>query len=257
MSLADAGSLILSILMASAAGLVGCFALMRRMTLAADAISHVALPGIGLALALQLPPLFGALAMLFVGAFLIWGLQSKTRLPTETVVGVVFSAALALGSMITSGEELIDALLGQPGTLPVWEAGLACIATAAVIAFVLTQKGTMVLSLLSRDVAQAAGVKVARLDLLYLLGFALTVALGLRFLGVLLMGALIIIPAATARRLARGLDQMLALAVAFAVVSTVAGIYVGKWFDVQTGPPIVVIAAALFLLSLLVPPRAT
>ncbi len=256
MSLADAISLAVSVLMAAAAGLVGCFALMRRMTLAADALSHVALPGIGLALMLHLPPLVGALVMLFVGALLIWGLETRTRLPTETIVGVVFSAALAVGSMITSGEELIDALLGQPGRLTLWETILACIATVAVIVFVLTQKGRMVLALLSREVAHASGIRVQRLNLMYLFGFALTVALGLRYLGVLLMGALIIIPAATARRLARGLDQMLALAVVLAVVATVAGIFVGRAFDVPTGPPIVAVAAAIFFAALVLSPRA-
>src|SRR5579875_312324 len=69
----DARILVVCAAMAAAAGLVGCFAVMRRMTLAADAFSHVALPGIGLALALKLDPLFGALAALLVGSVIIWG----------------------------------------------------------------------------------------------------------------------------------------------------------------------------------------
>ncbi len=106
-------TLLLSVAMAVAAGLVGCFAVMRRMALAADALSHVALPGIGVALALHIHPVFGAAAMLFFGALLVWVLENKARMATETVIGVVFSAALAIGSMMASGEELIDALLMQ------------------------------------------------------------------------------------------------------------------------------------------------
>src|SRR3989304_3334400 len=98
--------LALPLAMALAAGLVGCFAVMRRMTLASDAIAHVALPGIGVALALQLNPLLGGLAALLLGTLLIWALEHKTRIPTEALIGVVFSAALAIGSMLTSGEEL-------------------------------------------------------------------------------------------------------------------------------------------------------
>jgi len=107
----------LSMTMAVAAGLIGCFTVMRRMALAADALSHVALPGIGIALALHINPLFGAVAMLFFGALLIWAVEGKGRLGTETFIGVLFSVALAVGSMITSGQDLIEALFGGVGVL--------------------------------------------------------------------------------------------------------------------------------------------
>jgi ABC-type Mn2+/Zn2+ transport system permease subunit len=81
--------------------------------------------------------------------------------------------------------------------------------------------------------------------------FALTIALGLRFLGVLLMGALIIIPAATAKRLARNLTGMLVIAVVVAVIATAAGTLLAFWLHRETGPLIVVVAAGLFLLSFL------
>src|SRR5512141_3495729 len=92
-------ALALSVAMAAAAGLVGCFAVMRRMTLASDAISHVALPGIGIALALHFHPVLGGLAALLLGTVLVWAVEHKTGIPTETVIGVVFSAALAVGSL--------------------------------------------------------------------------------------------------------------------------------------------------------------
>src|ERR1700680_2846968 len=85
-------TVMLSAAMAVAAGLVGCFAVMRRMALAGDALSHVALPGIGIALALHVHPVFGAAVMLFFGALVIWAIEDRSRLATETVIGVVFSA---------------------------------------------------------------------------------------------------------------------------------------------------------------------
>src|SRR5512140_3838196 len=106
--------LVLSIGMATAAVLVGCFAVMRRMALASDAMSHVALPGIGIAVAFHVHPLLGGVAALAAGTSLVWGLQRRTRISIETIIGVVFSLALALGSMLSTGEELIDALLGTP-----------------------------------------------------------------------------------------------------------------------------------------------
>jgi ABC-type Mn2+/Zn2+ transport system permease subunit len=244
-------ALVLSVAMAVAAGLVGCFAVMRRMALAGDALSHVALPGIGVALALHIHPVFGAAAMLFFGALLVWALQERTRLATETTIGVVFSAALAIGSMMTSGEDLIEALFGGPGVLSWSEIAFGLAAALAVIVFIVGQRNQLVVTLVSPDVARTAGINVRRLNLLYLQTFALTIALGLRYLGVLLMGALIIIPAATAKRVARDLNEMLIAAIVVAVLATLTGSYLAMWLHRDTGPLIVTVAAGCFIVSLI------
>ena len=243
-------ALLLSVTMAVAAGLVGCFAVMRRMALAADALSHVALPGIGIAIALHIHPLIGAVAMLFFGALLVWALEERTRTATETVIGVVFSAALAVGSLMTSGEDLIDALFGGPLVLSAPEAVFASAAAVAIVAFIVIERNSLVVTLVSPDVARTAGINVRRLNLLYLQMFALTIALGLRYLGVLLMGALIIIPAATAKRLATNLQGMLFIAVGVAVIATTAGSLIAAELHRPTGPLIVSVATAAFLASL-------
>jgi ABC-type Mn2+/Zn2+ transport system permease subunit len=241
---------VLSVAMAIAAGLVGCFAVMRRMALAGDALSHVALPGIGIALALEIHPIFGAAAMLFFGALLVWALEERARLATETTIGVVFSAALAIGSMTTSGEDLIEALFGGAGALTWSEIVFLLVAAVAVIIFIIGQRNRLIVMLVSPDVARTAGINVRRLNLLYLQTFALTIALGLRYLGVLLMGALIIIPAATAKRVATNLSSMLLTAVLVAVFATVAGSVLAVWLHRETGPLIVTAAAVCFLVSL-------
>jgi len=245
-------ALALSVSMAAAAGLVGCFAVMRRMTLASDAISHVALPGIGIAIAFRIHPLLGGLAALLVGTLLVWALEERTRMATETVIGVVFSTALAIGALLASGEDLIDALLGAPRALGPWEVALGIGAALAVAAFVLSQRHRLVVALVSTDLARTSGVDVRRLSLMFLVAFAVTVALGLRYLGVLLMGSLIIIPAATAKHLARGLHAMLAMAVSLAVGATVVGELVAERLHRPTGPLIIVVSAAAFFASLLV-----
>ena len=244
-------SLLLSIAMAAAAGLVGCFAVMRRMALAADALSHVALPGIGIALAFHLNPILGAAAMLFFGALVVWSMEGKAHVGTEAVIGVLFSVALAIGSMTTSGDELIEALFGGAGALSWPEIVFGLAASAAVVAFILTQRNQLVVMLVSPDVARTAGIDVRRLNLLFLETFALTIALGLRFLGVLLMGALIIIPAVTAKRLAGNLSGMLGAAVAIAISATIGGSLIASWLHRATGPLIVSVAAGFFLLSFL------
>lgn len=241
--------LILSSAMAVAAGLVGSFAVMRRMALAGDALSHVALPGIGIALALHVNPVFGAAAMLFFGALLVWSLEDSSRVATETLIGVAFSTALAVGSMTTSGENLIDALLGSTGAASRAEVVLGFVAASAVIAVVVSRRHALLVALISPDIARTAGVDVRLLDLLYLQMFALTVALGLRYLGVLLMGSLIIIPAAIAKRLSRNLNQMLTVAAVAALLATLLGSSLGAWLHRDTGPLIVTVAAGGFLLT--------
>jgi ABC-type Mn2+/Zn2+ transport system permease subunit len=236
--------------MAVASGLVGCFAVMRRMTLAADAMSHVALPGIGLAILFKIQPMVGALAMLLVGSLLIWGIERGTKLSTETVVGVVFSAALAVGSLLASGEELIEALFGGAAKLTGTGMAIGLIASAGIAAFILVAKDRLVVSLVSPDIARTAGINVARLDLMFLVVFSLTVALGLRYLGVLLMGSLIIIPGATAKRLARSLRGMLGISVALAVLATVAGFVAAAALHRETGPLVILAAAGCFFLTL-------
>ena len=243
--------LVLSLGMAIASGLVGCFAVMRKMTLASDAIAHVALPGIGIALLLHVHPLLGGIAMLLLGTVLIWAVEWKTRIPTETVIGVVFSSALAIGSLLTEGEDLIEALFGQPGTLSPWEIGFGITGSIAVTVFVLRQRHRLVIALVSRDLARTSGIDVSRLSLCFLLAFSVTVALGLRYLGVLLMGSLIIIPAATAKHLAANLNAMLALAVSIAVVATVTGMALAQSIQRDTGPVIIAVAAGIFFVGLL------
>jgi zinc transport system permease protein len=250
-------SLILSAAMAAAAGLVGCFAVMRRMALAGDALSHVALPGIGIALALHVHPVFGAAAMLFFGALIVWAIEDRSRLATETIIGVIFSMALAIGSLVTSDEDLLEVLFGGAGTPSRLETAFGLVAAIGVMWFVWRRKHALVVTLVSPDIARTVGIDVQRLNLLYLEMFALTVALGLRYLGVLLMGSLIIIPAATAKRLSSNLNEMLVTAAILAIAVTIAGSAIATSMHRATGPLIVSLAAAGFFLSFLRPERRT
>jgi zinc transport system permease protein len=246
----EPSSLLLAVATGVAAGLVGCFAIMRRMTLAADALSHVALPGIGVAVLLHVRPILGGVAALVLGALIVWGMERRTRLATETVIGVVFSTALAAGALLASGEELVEALFGGTGALSTPEAIVGLAVAGGVVIVTARARHELVLSLVSPEIALTAGIDVEKLQLRFLICFALTIALGLRYLGVLLIGSLVIIPAATAKRLATNLGVMLATAVAVSVFATVAGTYLASLVHREAGPIIVLVAGACFLASL-------
>jgi len=254
-------SIVLVILTAVAAGLVGSFALMKRMSLAGDVISHIALPGLGIALLLHFNPMVGAAATLFLGTLLIWRLQQGRTLTTDVAIGVIFTAALAIGTLVTPSEDLIEALFGgfQSLTLPWFLLGV--LSVLGIITFIYVVRHKLILTLFSPELAAATGINVARLDLYYLLIFSLTVLLGLRFLGALLVGALIIIPAAIGRQLTHTLNAFLGASSAASLLAVAIGFFINRYcthptlgsvtLNLSLGPAIISVATVLFLLSLL------
>jgi zinc transport system permease protein len=249
----QAYSIVLVLLFGLAAGLVGSFGLMRRILMAGDVISHIALPGLGLALLLKINPLAGAAATLLLGTVLIWHLQKKTELATENVIAVVFAGSLGIGAAITPSEDLIEVLFGkfQDLSLPMLIMGL--LAILLIIVSIWRLKDQLVLTLFSQELAAATGVKVDRLNLYFLLIFSLTVLVGLRFMGALLAGSLIIIPAAVGRRLTDNMPHFLIASSFASVVSVGIGLLLSSLVFPRfgLGPATVIVAALLFAVCLL------
>lgn len=238
-------------LIAMASGLVGTFALMRRMILAADSVSHIALPGLGVALLLKINPIIGGAAALLLGAFLIWFLENKTTLNTDVIIGVMFAASLAVGSLLTPGEELIEALFGQPQHISMIEFLAGAILSLLIVVFVFAFRDKLIISLVSSELAKVTGVNVQRLNLYFLLIFALNIILGLKFLGILLMGSLIIVPAAVGRNLGKSVNSALVFAALAAVIAVLIGYFISSVYGISFGPTVISAATVLFLLSLL------
>jgi ABC-type Mn2+/Zn2+ transport system permease subunit len=241
-----AGSLI-----AAAGGVLGAFALLRRMALVGDALSHVALPGIALAIIFNFNPLLGSLACLILGTVLIWAVEHKTKLPVDTLVGIFFSLALAVGALITPDEEILHALFGDITTIHATDFLIASGASIAIIIAILLIHRSLTLTMISTDLALSVGVRPHLLEFLFLMIFALTVAIGIKFTGALLMGSIIIIPAATARNLAVSMHSYMALSALFGVISAASGIAIAHYYALPPGPAFVIIAGAIFFISIL------
>lgn len=245
-------TLAVALLFAFAAGLVGSFALMKRMLLASDVISHLALPGLGIAFLFKFEPIAGGAATLFLGTLLVWRLQKGTGLATDAAIGVVFAAALAVGAVITPREDLVEALFGsfQPLSVRGFLLGLAGV--VFVIATVLLLKDRLTLTLFSPELGAVTGLNVDRLDLAFLLIFSLTVLIGLRFMGALLSSALIILPAATARRLTDRLSRFILVSMVASALAVAIGFVIGAVFfrnspaGASTIGPVIVIVSAFF-----------
>ncbi len=246
-------SIVLALLFAVAAGLVGSFALMKRMILGADVISHVALPGLGLAFLWHFNPLLGGGAALFLGTLLIWQLQKKESFSTEVAIGVVFAGSVAIGAALTPKEDLVEVFFGKFEQISGFTFLVGVMAVAVIVYFILRFKSALILNLFSPELAAATGIKLNRLNLLFLLAFSLTVLIGLRFMGALLAGALIIIPAATGRRLADSIWMFLFASTLASVLAVGIGFLLNAFVfrNIGLAPTIVMVSTLLFCLSLI------
>ncbi|MEK7773262.1 MAG: metal ABC transporter permease, partial [Deltaproteobacteria bacterium] len=190
---------------AASASLLGSFAILKRMALVGDALSHVALPGMALALFFKINPFLGAVVFLGVTVAGIWLVEYKSSLPLETIVGVFFTASLALGALIMPEHELIEALFGNITVLSLEESIASITLSLVLIVLMLSIYRKLTLNMVSQEMAQSIGINNRRLEFIFLASFALAVALGIRFVGALLMGSLVIIPAASAKNISRSL----------------------------------------------------
>ena len=233
------------------AALVGVFVVLRRIALTGDALSHVALPGIGLAVALGINPFFGALVFLLAGVLGIVLIERRTNLSVDAIVGVLFSASLAVGALASpSAESLMESLFGDVSRMSVADFTLGFVFGLGTIVIVLVRFQDFTRMTLSGELAKSEGVAVERLELLLLLLLAIMVAVGIKTVGILLLGALIIIPAASAKNLATGMRSMTLLSTFFGLVTVVTGLVLARVLGASPGPLVVLSNTAVFAVSL-------
>lgn len=235
---------------AVAASLLGVFVVSRRMALVSDALSHVALPGLAAGLLFNFDPFLGALAVLIIAIFIISQIEKQAVLSFETLVGIFFTAALAIGLLITPEEHLLETLFGDIARVSWFNAAEAIIGGLFILAATITFFNKFSKITFSADLTWGEGLNVHRLNLLFLLLMALTVALGIKIIGALLMGALIILPASAAKNAAASLRMLVLLSIAFGILSVLLGLFLAGAFQLPPGPMVVMISAAIFGLSL-------
>ncbi len=235
----------------AAAGYLGSVMVLRRLALAGDVLSHVALPGIGIALIYNLNPFLMAFVFLFAASWLIWLLEKKTLLPTDAIIGILFVTSLAVGVMIIPElEELGEALFGDISKINFFDSVLAVL--LSVLVFIIGSKiyKGLVLGTISEDLAIANGVRLRKINFLFLILVAAVVALGVKVVGTLLMGALIIVSATAAKNLSRSISRYASLSTIFGLVIAPSGLLIARAYDLPPGPMIILVGIAIFLLSL-------
>lgn len=257
-------------LLGSCSGLVGSFAVLRQRALIGDALAHAALPGVCLAFLIvgqrSLPALlFGGFVTGVLGTLCVSALRHGTRIKADAAIGLVLSvfygAGVALLGIATQQTEtgnkagLDSYYLGRTSGMLLEDVVLIGGAALGCLLLTLALYKELKLITFDPDFARVQGWPAFRLDLVLMTMIAVTVIIGLPAVGVVLMAALLIIPAAAARFWTERLGVMLALSSVFGLAIGVGGTLITTEYDVPSGPVIVLTGTAVFLVSLLVAPR--
>jgi ABC-type Mn2+/Zn2+ transport system permease subunit len=243
-------SLIVGAFVGAASAYLGSIMVLKRMALVGDALSHVALPGIGIALTYNLNPFLGAFTALALGILLIWQIEKKTGIPTEALVGLIFASSLAIGILVTPEPELLEALFGDIAEVGVGDAVLGIILSLIVFISMSFIKNNLVLGIISPDFAKAQGIKINWLNLFFLGLVAIVVALGVKVVGTLLMGSLVVIPAVASKNIARNFNAYGLISLLLGLVGAVSGVFLAALWNLPPGPIVVLVSAAIFLVTL-------
>lgn len=231
--------------------LLGTFIILRRMALVGDALSHVALPGIALAVTYKFSPFLGAIGFLLLAVVAVTIIERRGVLSIDALVGVFFTAALGIGALISpSAESLLEALFGDIAKLKVVDAQIAVVVGLLVAASTLVLFRDFSHLTLSPELAHSEGVAVERTEFVFLLLLAAIVAVGIRIVGALLVGALVIIPASVAKNISVSLRGMAVTSVVVGVLTVLVGSLIAFMFRLSPGPSVTAVAAAFFLVSL-------
>lgn len=230
-------------------GYLGSFMVVKRMSLVGDALSHVALPGIALALIYGTSPMLGAFATLMLATFGVWYFSEHSDIYPEALVGVFFTASLALGLLLTPEPELLEALFGNIDSITRTDGLIVVLAAVAIFIVTKILSKKIVLGVVSEDLAKSQGINTSLINLIYLMMVAMVVALGVKFLGTLLTGAMVIIPAVSARNLSKNMMSFQLLAILFGIASSVIGILLATKLSYSSGPLIVLTSILIFIFS--------
>ena len=235
---------------ACAAAPLGCFVVWRRMAYFGDATAHAAILGVALSLAFQMSIFPGALAVALLMALTVTALAGRGY-AMDTLLGVLAHSSLAFGLVAVSflsgvRIDLMAYLFGD--ILAVSRLDLLVIwsGAALVVLLIAWRWSALLTSTLNSELAYASGLDPKREQLILTLSLAITVAVAIKVVGVLLIAALLIIPAAAARGLARTPEAMAVIAAVIGTVSAVGGLQGAYIFDTPAGPSIVCVAALLF-----------
>ena len=237
-------------------GPVGCFIVWRRMAYFGDTMAHSALLGVGLAILFDLNIMVSVFIIAFAIAMLLVLLQRRHTLSADSLLGILSHATLAFGLVLVAFMswirfDLMSLLFGDILAVSVTDLIAIYAGGALILAALMKLWRPLLAATISEDIAQAEGLQPELHRTLFMILLALLIAIAMKIVGILLITALLIIPAATARRFALSPEQMAVYAAFIGACSVIAGLFGSLNYDTPSGPSIVVASVVFFVISLL------
>jgi len=253
--------LIAGLIVGVIAPLIGVFLVLRRYSLIADTLSHVSLAGIALGLIFGWNPALSALGATLVASLGLEKLRASKRLYNESALALYLSGSLALAVVLLSlahgfNSQLFGYLFGSLVTVTAYDIYVMAVLSIAVIATLLIFFKEIVFITFDEEAAQVAGLPVRLVNTVFMVLAALTISLSIPIIGVMLVAALLVIPAVTALQLKKSLRATIAYAEVFSLLSVLIGLLLAFYFNLATGGTIVLVMIAIFSVVFLFRPRA-
>ena len=252
-------ALITALVIGIVGGAVGCFIILRGMSLMGDAISHAVLPGVAISFILGINFFIGAIVFGLLASTIITYIKNNSIIKSDTAIGITFSSFLALGIILigiaNSSTDLFHILFGNILAVQDLDMWITIIVSLLVLATITIFFRPLLLTTFDPILAKSMGVKVSFYHYLLMVILTLVAVTAMQSVGTILIVALLITPAATAYLYANSLKTMIFLSSGFGALASVLGLFIGYSFNIAAGSSIVLTSALLFLISFFIAPK--
>ena len=252
-------ALITALVIGIVGGAVGCFIILRGMSLMGDAISHAVLPGVAISFILGINFFIGAIVFGLLASTIITYIKSNSIIKSDTAIGISFSSFLALGIILiviaNSSTDLFHILFGNILAVQDLDMWITIAVALLVLTTITIFFRPLLLTSFDPILAKSIGVKVTFYHYLLMVILTLVAVTAMQSVGTILIVALLITPAATAYLYANSLKTMILLSSGFGALASVLGLFIGYSFNIAAGSSIVLTSALLFLISFFIVPK--
>lgn len=252
-------ALITSVAIGVVAGAIGCFIILRGMSLMGDAISHAVLPGVALSFILGVHYFVGAIVFGVLASILITYISQNSTIKSDTAIGITFSSFLALGVILigiaNSSTDLFHILFGNVLAVQDADKWLTIGIAVLVIAMIILFYRPLLITSFDSNMAKAFGMRVQVYHYLLMILLTLVSVTAMQSVGTILVVALLVTPAATAYLYTKRLKTMIVVSAILGGVSSVLGLFIGYSFNIAAGSSIVLTAAFIFVIGFFLSPK--
>ncbi|WP_270250779.1 metal ABC transporter permease [Lactococcus lactis] len=252
-------ALVTAVVIGVVSGAVGCFIILRGMSLMGDAISHAVLPGVAISYILGINFFVGAIIFGLLSSIIITFIKNNSIIKGDTAIGITFSSFLALGVILigvaNSSTDLFHILFGNILAVQDIDKWLTIGVSGIVLIVIILFFKELLITSFDPLMARAIGMKVNFYHYLLMVLLTLVSVTAMQSVGTILIVAMLITPAATAYLYTNSLRKMIILSSSLGAVSSVLGLFIGYSFNIAVGSSIVITSAIIFAISFLVSPK--